>query len=351
MNNDTNYSIPNPIVNQRESEALKSLTAKYDKLITPSKTAQFGEKVKEHIPKEIIALGNTIGSSLSEQKLYNQMMKIIESGFKAVEERAAKFSISEKDILNRVNKYSTDLQIGSLNEISLLRSYDLAKLVNKYKNQDIVFAFAEGAGTGAIGFWGLPFNIVLSTFLYFRAVQSIAMFYGYDVKSDSSELDIASKVFTKALNPNGEMNDEVTNIIGKFMLMSEAGIVKQTAKKTWTDMAARGGLPLLLTQMRALAHKSAEKALKNAGAKGLESSLFKKSFELIGKKLTLKAIGKMIPVVSAAIGALIDTAQMNKILEFADIFYQKRFILEKEYRICGLTNENIIVIDAEIIDE
>lgn len=40
----------------------------------------------------------------------------------------------------------------------------------------------EGGGTGAFGFWGLPFNLVLSTFLYFRAVQSIAMFYGYDVK-------------------------------------------------------------------------------------------------------------------------------------------------------------------------
>ena len=28
-----------------------------------------------------------------------------------------------------------------------------------------------------------------------------------------------------------------------------------------------------------------------------------------------------------------DTAQMNKVLEYADIFYSKRFLLEKEERI------------------
>jgi len=64
----------------------------------------------------------------------------------------------------------------------------------------------EGGTTGAFGFWGLQFNIVLSIFLYFRAVQSIAMFFGYDIKNGSAELVIASEVFTNALSP--AQNDE-----------------------------------------------------------------------------------------------------------------------------------------------
>ncbi len=105
------------------------------------------------------------------------------------------------------------------------------------------------------------------------------MFYGYDVKNDSTELVIASEVFTNALSPStSDANNEATNIIGKIMLMSQAAVVKQTAKKTWTDMAARGGIPLLL-------------------------------------------------------------AQMKKVLEYADIFYQKRFIVEKESRISNLIGE------------
>ena len=57
----------------------------------------------------------------------------------------------------------------------------------------------------------------------------------------------------------------------------------------------------------------------------------------------------MIPVASAAISALIDTAQMKKVLDFADIFYQKRFILEKESRIQKLIGDNLDE-DSEVIE-
>lgn len=40
-----------------------------------------------------------------------------------------------------------------------------------------------------------------------------------------------------------------------------------------------------------------------------------------------------MPAVGAVIGALFDMAQMNRILEYADVFYNKRFLLEKEARI------------------
>ena len=53
-----------------------------------------------------------------------------------------------------------------------------------------------------------------------------------------------------------------------------------------------------------------------------------------------------MPVVSGVLGALIDTAQMKKVLEFSDIFYHKRFILEKEDRVYHLFENNNFVIDA-----
>lgn len=348
---DRNFNTPVTIVNKKEEEALNSLTEMYNKLIEPSKIIQLGAKAGQIIPEKIKKIGNDISLNVSQKKLYIQMMNVIGSGFKTVEEQAAKFSVSEKQILNKVNKFTT-YEITRLDEICLMRSYDLAKLVNTYKNQDMFAAAIEGGGTGVFGFWGLPFNIVLSTFLYFRAVQSIAMFYGYDVKNDSTELVIASEVFTNALSPiRNDVKNEATNIIGKIMMMSQAAVVKQTAKKTWTDMAAHGGVPLLLTQMRALANKSAQKALQNVGAKGLENSIFKEAFEQIGRKLTLKTIGKAVPIASAFIGSLIDTAQMKKVLEYADIFYQKRFILEKENRIYNLIHEHESIIDAEVIND
>lgn len=60
--------------------------------------------------------------------------------------------------------------------------------------------------------------------------------------------------------------------------------------------------------------------------------MFRGVFEQIGKRLTQQAVKKAVPVVSAAIGAFFDTAQMNKVLDYADVFYQKRFILEKGMR-------------------
>lgn len=337
MSYDYNLQIPVPVVNQKENEALDILTDRYNKLIEPGIITKLGTKAEELIPQKLKIWGRDIGLNISEQEIYTQMMNVIGSGFKTIEEQAAKFSISEKQILRQINQ-SFPNQINRLDEICFLRSYDIAKSVSKYKEQDIFLAMIEGGGTGAFGFWGLPFNLVLSTFLYFRAVQSIAMFYGYDVKNDSAEMVIASEVFADALSPiNNNINNETVTIIGKVMMISKTEVVKQTAKKSWAEMASRGGITLLLAKMRALANKYAKEALKKVGAKGLENSLFKDAFEQIGRVLSLNAIGKAVPFVSAVIAALIDTAQMKKVLEFADIFYQKRFIIEKEGRIRNLT--------------
>lgn len=360
MMDDTTRKIPVPVICKKEAAALDSLTKCYEKLTSPGTIAKIATTASQIVPQKLKELCGNVGTSITEQELYTQMLDILAKGFKAIEETAAAVTISEKQIVNRINRRFPRYGISTLSEVCYMRSYDLSKVVSGYRTQDTFLAAIEGAATGIVGFWGLPANLLLSTFLLYRAIQSIAMFYGYNVKEDAAELVIASEVFANALSPmKNDVNNEVTNLISKIMLMSQAAIIKQTTKKTWSDMAARGGVTLLITQMRALANKVAQKALNNVGAKGLENSLFKEVFEQIGRKLTLKSVGKAIPYLSAIFGALIDTAQMKKVLEFADIFYQKRFILEKEDRIMALAEDQFddiapsqyIVIDKNDVEK
>ncbi len=339
------YNVPKPVVDKKEEMSLATLTKRYNKLVEPNLLRKAGTKIGKVIPKPIKRISGDVKETITEAELFAQCMKVVAEGFNVLEKQAAKITISETSIVKTINKSLDDNKITTLEEVCLARSYDISKAVNIYKMQDIGLAFLEGGATGYFGFAGLPFNLVLSMFLFYRAVQSVAMFYGYDVKNDSSELVIASEVFMNALSPNSKGSSEISSIIGKIMIMTETTVVKQTAKKTWEEMAKQGGIGLLLTQMRALAHKSAHKALEKTGKKGLENSLFKKTFKLIGEKISKDALKKAIPVAGAVIGALFDTAQMNTILEYADVFYNKRYILEKEARINRLvdTKEEIVI--------
>lgn len=326
-------SIPSPIIDSKEEASMKELTKRYEKLTKPGMLSKIGNRVLEAIPEPIKNVGNNAKNAITEGELFAQCMKVVADGFGTLEKQAAKFTISESTIVKKINKISQEADITSLDEVCLSRSYKIAKSVNMYRTQDLVLALAEGGATGYFGFPGLPFNLVLSTFLYYRAVQSIAMYYGYDIKNDPAELVIASDVFINALGPNSQGNNEVSGVIGKIMAMAEITTIKLLNKKTWLEMAEHGGVALLICQMRALANNAAKKALEKASKKGLEESIFKSVFAQIGKNLSKKALGKSIPVAGAVIGALFDMAQMNTVLEYADIFYHKRYLLEKEVRI------------------
>lgn len=330
-----NYAIVKTSIDEQELNSLDTLEEKYNKIIELGMISKATKKVGDLVPENIKKIKNELGNNLSEKELFIKMMKLVDEGFSKVEETAAKYSVSEDQVIKKINK-TGNYKISKLEDICRLKSYDLAKIVNSYKTQDIAIASAEGAGTGLLGFAGLPFNLVLSTFLYFRAVQSIAMFYGYDVKNNPDELALAGDVLKKALNPtetDNDSDDVNLNVISKILIVSKAEVVKQTSKKTWTEMASKGGIPLLLTQIRALGHNSAKKALEKAGKSGLEHSVFKDALTQIGRKLPKKAIPKIAIGVGAIFSSLIDGKQMKTVLDYADIFYQKRFILEKEYRI------------------
>lgn len=350
-----NYNIPELIIDAKEEKLLIDLTEAYKKLIKPTKTTELLSKVNDKVPSIIKEKAGVLKNEISENEIFIKSLETLAKSFGILEQYAAKITLGERQIVERVNKTTPDNEISSLDEVCLARAYDISKIVDKYKYADFGIAFVEGAATGAPGFPGIPFNLVLSTFLYYRAVQSVALFYGYDIKGEPAELQIASEVFMNALSPKNNNGSELSSTIAKVMLLTTVTSVKQTVKRGWTAMAEKGGVHLLLAQMRALANKGVKKTLEKAGKMGLEKTAFTEIFEQIGRKLTQKSIANSAPFVGAFFGATLDTTQMIKIVTFANIFYKKRFILEKEIRINTLLGNVPNFVDVEdftdILDE
>ena len=342
-----NLIVPEQIVDEREFNEIAVLASRYEKVIAPGRLAKMGKRATEIAPapvKELASKASDVArdtiNGLTESELMASAVKKAAEGFGGLEKHAAKASVSREYVISRINEGGQNQKISCLSEICLLRAYDIAAIADKEKFQHMGIAFVEGGGLGAVGFWGLPANLALSMLIYFRAVQSVAMFYGYDVKENPDELVIASEVFSKAMSPS-QSNNPANDYVGKVLVYTEIAGIKKAAAKTWTSMIDKGGAALILAQMRALSNSAARKALEKAGKKGIEAGVFTKTLAQIGEKLTLKNITKMIPFVGAGFGALFDTAQMNRVIEIANLFYHKRFILEKEDRIRQLEEEGV----------
>ena len=332
---DGNPIAPEVILDDREIKEIKELSDRYEKLTSPGAFEKLGEGAASLLPQRIKDAAQQAAETLTEQELYEQMMRVVADGFGALERAAAAATVSEQQVLGAFES-ADNVKLSSLDEVCLLRGYDVARVANGQNISHTLAALVEGGATGVVGFAGIPFNVVLSTFLYYRAVQSIAMFYGYDVKGAPAELVIAGEVLSVAFAPSGSRLGGNVAMVGKVMALAEAAAVGQTVKKGWAAMAQRGGACLLIAQMRALAHASARKALAQTGRAGLEKSVFRNVLEQIGRRLPQKVVQRGVPIVGGVIGALFDAGQMQRVLSMADVFYHKRFLVEKELRVVGL---------------
>lgn len=333
------YKVPSPLIDKREFDEIDALKERYEKALAPGFIARTGKMIAEKAPGPVKEIAGKAGDAvkdtfngLTEQELIAAAIKKAAEGFGELEKQAARASASKEYVLQRINSGKQAQKVSDLSEICMLRSYEVASIANGEHLQHMGIALVEGGGLGAAGFWGLPANFALSMLIYFRAVQSVALFYGYDVKNDPEELIISSDVFSKALSPNAT-STPANDYVGKILIYTEMAGVKKAAAKTWAAMIETGGAALLLAQMRGMANKAAQKALEKGGQKALEAGIFTKTLALVGTKLSLKNIGKLVPFVGAGFGALFDTAQMSEVLKIADLFYHKRFILEKQERI------------------
>lgn len=342
---DYQYQILEPILDKKELTSLDNLNKQFEKITTPNKTASSFQNAVSHVRSKLPAPIKSMAVQTSRQLksatgnitqvvLFNQLLKILNESYGYLQGQLLKFTISDTQIVKHVSNKLTRPELSDIQDFTLLRSYEISKVVNSIKLKNFTTVFIEAGATGALGFPGLPLNLLLSNLLYFRVVQEVATYYGYDVKNDNSEMAIAGEVFALSLNPTLKIaNNELSETILKTMTLAELQATKFAAKKGWSEMIKHGGVPLMLTQTRALANKAAAKALVKAGQKGIEFGVFKTVFEQVGKIITLKATSKSIPVVSSGISALIDSHQMNKVFDYANIYYQKRFILEKETRV------------------
>ncbi len=343
--------VPAVIIDEKEEKSIMALTERYEKLIAPTKFGKLTKKVGDIVPDKIKQMLEDAGHSIQGADLYEKVVSVAADGFDILVKTSAKVTISEKDVIKQINSTIDDNRIFGLEDICYVRGYDISKLVNKFRTQNIAVALAEGGSTGALGLAGLPLNLAASMFIFYRAVQSIAMFYGYDVKNSAEELEIATGVFMEAMDPQKGSGSEMGDMIAKVMTISESLVVKNTVQKGWAAMAERNGLTLLITQIRALAHASAKKALEAAGKKGLEPKLFEGILKALGKKLTQDAVEKAATPLAAVITALMDVSTMNKIVEYADIFYNKRFLAEKQVRIELCEDPSLAKdVDYEVMD-
>ena len=343
------YGAPTPILDDKELKLLDNLKQRYEKKISPGFIQKniklLSEKASSLIPLQTKDKISDIGEHITEAELYKEALNVVAKGFQVIELQASKITVSKKSIVESIKR--RDATIETFEDICFARGYVISDIAWKNTAKNLGLALAEGAATGAIGVLGLPFNMVLSIFLYYRAVQSIAMYYGYDTKDNPEELTIASKVLMEALCPTLDKSTKtLSGVLGKMMLITESTVLKDSLirKTTFEQMAKNGGVELLYVQIRALAHKSAQKALQNAGEKQIEKSIFSDMLKQFGKLMGKEATAKAVPVIGGIIGGLFDVAYMNKILEFANIVYQKRFLVEKETRIeeLLLTDNNVM---------
>ena len=326
-----------PILSKAEINKINSLTNQYKKFKEPNKIvkqiSKIGKYAGDLVPENIKVKFNDSIKALSETDFFRKTIELSGRGFAELQKHAAKVTISKETILKEIQKNNPDIE--NFEEICTLRSYRIEKILAKKDFKERLISAIEGFITGVPGFLGIPFNIVISFFLYYRVVQNIAMYYGYNVKEDEFELEFAANVLMESLFPNpSEGSENFSGLVGKMMLASNLSTLKSALiKTTYGDMAKKGGTQLLYVKIRALGNAAAKKALTKANKSNLEKNVFKDILTQMGKRMPQKAGKKIIPGISGIIGALTDTYFMSKVIIGSKLIYHKRYLFEKEKRV------------------
>jgi len=327
-------SYPHPILDAREETLIAALQEEFEKFTKPGvisrSLTKLTDAVGRAVPDVLKKMLSDAGASMSDLEMFQKALEIAGKGFHKLTEQASRLTVSKPGVMERLSARGP--AISSFEEVCLMRSYDIEAVIEERTYQDILLAAVEGAATGAPGFVGLPFNLALSFFLYFRAAQSVALHYGYDVKHDPRELQFAAEVTLQSLDPNFS-GSGLGGFIGKMMLAAELTALRQALGKTYTEMAKRGGSALLYVQIRALANKAAKAALAKAGKEGVEAGVFKTLLAQLARRMPKEAGKKGIPLLGAFIGGLSDAYLMSRVLRGAKLIYHKRYLFEKEHRI------------------
>lgn len=324
------YVIPEPAIDVNEVRSSLRLLQRYNNLLTPNKIlTKAGKTIVELIPKDVKDSAEQLFRTVNEADIYKKTLSVISDSFKQIERYASGKTLSEEFIISAVNSVVPQNTVTDLKEFCLARGYNISSLVFDFKRKNLFYAMANGAGTGAFGLAGLPANLALTLFLYYRAVQSVAMIYGYNVKTDNVEMVIAGEVLIAALNPLTENSGGINGALNEFLalkplFLSDKGDASPEALKK-------------LCEIKSMAKESLNQDAYKSTSGGFEYTVYKKVFEKLGEKFSKKILKKGIPLASTVIGAVTDSLEMNTVIEYADIFYNKRFLAEKKDNLKALS--------------
>ena len=123
------------------------MTEQYEKMAAPSKLKQLTDMAGLKIPENLCtAVGDAVDeltSEIQQQELYAQVMKQVVDGFKAIEEQAAKYSVTEAQIVEAANTTLEDVTIRSIDELFMLRSFDVARIAAGENGRHLLLAATE----------------------------------------------------------------------------------------------------------------------------------------------------------------------------------------------------------------
>ena len=127
---DSKPRIPNPIIDVKEIRALSQLESKYNKLTAKNPIIKVGNKALEHLPDRIKTFNENAKDVIGEAELIKQAMKYAISGFQTLEEFAAQATVSERRVIEKVNK-----EFPNYKNNSYLKALKPKNLYLKYFNK------------------------------------------------------------------------------------------------------------------------------------------------------------------------------------------------------------------------
>jgi hypothetical protein len=329
------------MLDEKEERALEHLDRAYEKFMQKSLISRGAdivrEKTKEIMPEKLQVYNEDMQKFLkskmdiaSSTEIWKKVMKLAGEGFIVLQGVSAKHTIDEKKVIKKMQEINSG--VDALDKFDQMRSYQIEKIILSNDWKLYVENILQAASTGAVGAVGIPFNIILATFIQFRTIQLIAMHYGYDVKGSQVEMDYASSVYLQIISKGKVIDtDGYGEIISKMMAQAELGALRKALRtKTYGQMIQEGGIQLIYVQIRAIANRAAKNAIGLAGQKEIENKSLKKILQAVSEKMSQRIGAKAIPGISAILNVLIDTRQIYKIIKMSNVIYQKRFLLDKE---------------------
>jgi hypothetical protein len=195
-----NFHPPDPVLDARELDLIAKLASEYEKFVSLGVIARSLTKIFNQAhngivkitPEKLRKLTSAAVDAAQKAELIKMALVHASRGFGELTKQASRFTLSPEGVLRTLR--ADGHSVHAYDEVCAMRSYKIERSLSKRQWKDRCAALVEGAATGAPGFIGIPFNLALSFLLYFRATQSTAIYYGYDVRHDPRELQFASEV-------------------------------------------------------------------------------------------------------------------------------------------------------------